>query len=100
MEPAQEERKSELSNSTLGLSTVTLALEPPEAEVLTFAENKGKLKLALRNPGDEKVTAIRTTNFGNLLKSQQKEASKPAPLQDQQMEIIRGTEGEKINIKK
>jgi len=97
---SREERRNEYSNASLGLSTISLALEPSEAEILAFAENKGKLKLALRNPGDDKVSTIKTTNFSNLLRSQQKEVSKPAPTQDQQLEIIRGTEGEKVNIKK
>ncbi|MEI7904826.1 MAG: Flp pilus assembly protein CpaB [Candidatus Firestonebacteria bacterium] len=81
-----------------GRSTASLALEPSDAEILAFAESKGKLKLSLRNPGDVKVAQTKTTNFGNLLRSSQSISAKPA--EGQSMEIIRGTEGEKVQIRK
>ncbi|OGF48796.1 MAG: Flp pilus assembly protein CpaB [Candidatus Firestonebacteria bacterium RIFOXYA2_FULL_40_8] len=80
-------------------STVVLALEPSDAEIVTFSENKGKLKLSLRNPGDDKMATLRTTSFGNVLRNQQREAVKPAP-EVPFLEIIRGTEGEKVPLKK
>lgn len=80
-------------------NTVVLVLEPSDAEILAFAENKGKLKLSLRNPGDDKMASLRTTSFGNVLRNQQREAIKPAP-EVPFLEIIRGTEGEKVPLKK
>ena len=82
----------------IGRSTASLALEPSDAEVLAFAESKGKLRLSLRNPGDVKVAQTKTTNFGNLLRSAQNASAKP--VEGPSMEIIRGTEAEKIQIKK
>ena len=80
-------------------SIVVLALEPSDVEIITFAENKGRLKLALRNPGDDKMSALRSTSFGNVLRNQQREVVKPAP-EVPFLEIIRGTEGEKVPLKK
>ena len=77
---------------------VVLALDPSDAELVAFAENKGKIKLVLRNPGDEKMAALKTTNFGNTLRNQQREVVKPAP-EVPFLEIIRGTEGEKVILK-
>jgi pilus assembly protein CpaB len=94
---AQRQEGQDLGS--LGQSAVTLALEPSDAEILLFAEQKGRLVLSLRNPGDDKFTATKTTNFGNLLRSGQKEPAR-APQDVQSLEIIRGTEGEKVQIKK
>ena len=65
------EKSQTLTKESFGPSTVTLALEPSEAEVLSFAETKGKLRLCLRNPGDDKNISTKITNFNNLLRSQQ-----------------------------
>lgn len=93
-------RKSQISaERSLGPSTVTLALDPSDVEIITFAETKGKLRLSLRNPGDDKIGSMKLTNFSNLLKSTQKEITKPTG-EIPSLEIIRGTEGEKIQIKK
>ncbi|MEI6846135.1 MAG: Flp pilus assembly protein CpaB, partial [Candidatus Firestonebacteria bacterium] len=80
-------------------STVVVALEPSDVEIAVFAENKGKLKLVIRNPGDDKMLSLRTTSFGNILRNQQREAVKPAP-EVPFLEIIRGTEGEKVPVKR
>jgi pilus assembly protein CpaB len=93
-------KSSQISvEGTLGSSTVTLALEPSDVEIITFAETKGKLRLSLRNPEDDKIISPKLTNFNNLLKSTQKEVTKPTK-EVPSLEIIRGTEGEKIQIKK
>ncbi|MFH1824501.1 MAG: Flp pilus assembly protein CpaB [Candidatus Firestonebacteria bacterium] len=92
--------KSQFSTKeSFGLSTVTLGLEPSEVEVISFAEIKGKLRLSLRNPGEDEIVSMKLTNFSNLLKSTQKEMTKPTG-DTPSLEIIRGTEGEKIQIKK
>ena len=77
---------------------IVLALEPSDSELLTFAENKGRIKVVLRNPGDEKTAVLKATNFGNALRNQLREAVKPAP-EVPFLEVIRGTEGEKVILK-
>ncbi len=81
----------------VGRSNATLLVEPSDAETLTFAEHKGRLRLSLRNPGDTKCAQLKTTNFSNLLKNAMKESTKAqdGPF----LEIIRGTNGEKVRIK-
>ena len=96
--PANKQESSNFPARAFSGNIVVLALEPSDSELLVFAENKGKIKLALRNPGDEKVSVLRTTNFGNALRNQQKEVVRPAP-EVPFLEIIRGTEGEKIILK-
>jgi pilus assembly protein CpaB len=51
-----------------GYSTLTLALSPEEAELIIFAEQKGKLTLTLRNPADVYTIRARSINFADLEK--------------------------------
>jgi pilus assembly protein CpaB len=44
----------------------TLEVSPGEAEVLTFAEEKGKLKVVLRSQGDQKSAETGGAGFANL----------------------------------
>ena len=81
----------------LGRSNATLLVEPSDAEVLAFAENKGRLRLSLRNPGDVKYAQLKTTNFSNLLRNTVKES--PKAQEGPSLEIIRGTDGERVRLK-
>jgi pilus assembly protein CpaB len=92
-------KKSDNIKGTFGPFTATLELDPSEAEIIAFAENKGKLKLALRNPGDTLKAQSKTVNFGNLMQNVSREAAKPVP-EIKSLQIIRGTEDEKVQIKK
>lgn len=47
------------SSSAEGFKTVTLALKPEEAQILTLAEQVGSFKLALRSPLDRRVLTIK-----------------------------------------
>jgi pilus assembly protein CpaB len=49
-----------------GYSTLTLALSPEEAELIIFAEQKGKLTLTLRNPADVYTIKARSIDFADL----------------------------------
>ncbi len=92
-------RKKEagLPFAPLGRSNATLLVEPSDAEVIVFAENKGRLRLSLRNPGDAQYSPLKTTNFSNLLKSAAKET--PKTQEGPSLEIIRGTDGERVRLK-
>ncbi len=48
-------------------STVTFAVSPEEAEIITFAKEKGKINLALRPIGDRTVEKIRQVSFNDIL---------------------------------
>ena len=94
-----EKKKSNFNEEIIGnlSDTVTLALSPSETEVIAFAENRGKLKLVLRTVGDNEIVSTSTTSFGNVLKaSHQPKESKQLPA----IEIIRGTKGEMVPMKK
>lgn len=49
-------------------SSITLALMPEEAELLTFAKEKGKISFALRALGDRTKEKIKQVSFVDLLK--------------------------------
>lgn len=49
-------------------SSITLALMPEEAELLTFAKEKGKISFALRALGDRTKEKIKQVSFADLLK--------------------------------
>ncbi len=48
-------------------STVTFAVNPEEAEIITFARQKGKISLALRPIGDRTIEKIKQVSFNDIL---------------------------------
>ena len=54
-------------NKPVTLTTVTLALSPPEAERLALAQNEGKLMLTLRNLRDGGVVSTPGVNTAQLM---------------------------------
>ena len=52
-----------------GGETVTLALPPEDGELLTFAEERGKLRLALRSPGDHTRAPKKVVSFKAVVDS-------------------------------
>lgn len=68
--------------------SVTLALSPEEAELVTFATEKGKLRLTLRSKVDDGSFVPKTVGYSSLLKGKIP-AKKEEP---QKPEIIRGIE--------
>lgn len=55
-----KERKADDSRSRQGFDTVTVLVTPEEAELLTFALDKGKISMALRNENDVTTEAAMT----------------------------------------
>jgi pilus assembly protein CpaB len=90
-----------------GISTVTLALTPKEAELITYAQQQGKLKLILRSPLDSTIESVPIASMDTLLQfifSQQgidlsnikPEDTQQAPIERQEaqpIEIYRGGKG-------
>jgi pilus assembly protein CpaB len=56
------------NNSEENYGSVTLKVSPEEAEILTFAERHGDLRLLLRNRRDLEIQgALPEVDFGNIL---------------------------------
>ncbi len=58
-----------------GASTITLKLKPEEALILTFAEEKGRLRLILRSREDVGFERVKDVTFKRLLEFDAKESS-------------------------
>ncbi len=83
---------------------ITLALEPKEANLITYVQEVGKIRLVLRSPADSKIEELKPANWNTLLEYL---ASKnPPPKQDDKdivkptgfVEIYRGTSKEQVPI--
>lgn len=88
-------------------STVTLALIPREAELITYAQQQGRLKLILRSPLDSNLETVPITSMDTLLQyifsqqgmdfnslSQQAEPGSAIAEENRVIEIYRGGEKE------
>jgi pilus assembly protein CpaB len=64
-------------NKPVPVTTVTLALTPEQAERLAVAQTEGRLMLATRNLGDNRVVETPGTNVKKLLGT----SSAPSPKQ-------------------
>jgi len=84
-------------------SSVTLALAPKEAELITYAQQQGRLKLILRSPLDSTIESVpiasmdtllqyifsqQGIDFANVYQQQQEQA--PQEQQSKSIEIYRG----------
>jgi len=56
-----------LDKKNTNYSSITLALMPEEAELLTFAKEKGKISFALRALGDRTKEKVKQISFADLL---------------------------------
>jgi len=85
---------------------ITLALEPKEANLITYVQEVGRIRLVLRSPADSKIEDLKPANWNALLeylasknpapKQEEKEESKPTGY----VEIYRGTSKEQVPIYK
>ena len=90
----QELERSDGGEAKPEVTVVTLECDPLEAQKLAYAAAQGKLQLALRNPTDQEVVPVRSTNGKDLLALP---APPPAPVVKRapignQIETIRGSE--------
>jgi pilus assembly protein CpaB len=71
------------------VSVVTLAVAPVEAEKLTYGAHEGRLQLALRRPGDDRVFQTKSIRVGDLASDEEprREARRGPTVQ-----VIRGGE--------
>jgi pilus assembly protein CpaB len=61
------ERKGQAKVASAGSGTVTLALSPQEAVLLSFVQEHGKIKLNLRSAGDIQKESIKPADWDTLL---------------------------------
>lgn len=57
------------ASAEVGGESVTMAVPPEDAEVLTFAEERGKLRLTLRAPGDHVRSSSKVVSFKAIVDS-------------------------------
>lgn len=86
---------------------ITLALEPQEANLITFVQEQGKIRLTMRSPADSKVEPIQPANWETLLQylASKSLAAKEAQGKEQPqpvgyVEIYRGLNKEKVPLYK
>lgn len=83
---------------------ITLALTPEEANLLSFVQEQGKIRLVLRSPGDAKTQPVQLASWDTLLKylfpnidftqKEEKKEIKEVPM----VEVIRGFKRETMPI--
>jgi len=64
--PASEAAKKEQAKATSATAGVTFALSPQEAVLLSFVQEHGKIKLALRSSDDTQKEAIKPADWDTL----------------------------------
>lgn len=83
---------------------ITLALTPEEANLLSFVQEQGKIRLVLRSPGDAKTQPVQLASWDTLLKylfpnidftqKEERKEAKEVPT----VEVIRGFKREMMPI--
>jgi len=84
--------------SPSAVGTVTLALSPKEAVLLSFVQEHGKIKLALRSSGDTRVEQIDSADWDTLF--QYLYPPKESISQEPVVEIYRGLQKETVPLSK
>jgi len=74
---------------------VTLALSPKEANIITFLQEQGKIRLVLRSGEDSQIEIVRPVNWDNIFEYL---PSLKDNIEGESIEIYRGQEKERIVI--
>jgi pilus assembly protein CpaB len=67
------------SGQAIQTPTVTLLVNPEQAEILTLAGNEGRIQLVLRNSGDQEIAKTPGRQIAEIYRSSAKPASVPQP---------------------
>jgi len=87
------------SGSATAAPTVTFALTPQEAALLSFVQEHGKIKLALRSSQDTKVEPVAPADWDTLLNYLSTSQGEKAGLEGQPVvEIYRGLQKEIVTL--
>jgi len=91
--------KSKTKENATAAQTVTFALTPQEAALLSFVQEHGKIKLALRSSQDTKVEAVAPADWDTLLNYLSTSQGEKAGLEGQPVvEIYRGLQKEIVPL--
>lgn len=91
--------KSKAKESAAAAQTVTFALTPQEAALLSFVQEHGKIKLALRSSQDTKVEPVAPADWNALLSYLSTSQGQKAGLEGQPVvEIYRGLQKEIVPL--
>ncbi len=82
---------------------VTVALDPKEANILTFLEEQGKIRIVLRSTQDTQITIAEPVTWESVLERipalrTPEEAPRPMPKQQETIEFYRGLNKESIAV--
>ncbi len=98
---AVESRTSDMPSVSSEMpSTITLALTPEQASLLTFAMEMGRIKLLLRSPLDQGLTSKEFVTVDKLWEKllNIKKTAPPPPPEPPTVEVFKGTEKTSINL--
>lgn len=91
--------KAKESGASAAAQNVTFALTPQEAALLSFVQEHGKIKLALRSSQDTKVEAVAPADWSTLLNYLSTSQGQKAGLEGQPVvEIYRGLQKEVVPL--
>lgn len=91
--------KTKESGASASAQTATFALTPQEAALLSFVQEHGKIKLALRSSQDTKVEAVAPADWDTLLNYLSTSQGEKAGLEGQPVvEIYRGLQKEIVPL--
>lgn len=101
-----DSRYAEKSGSSGGNSLITLALGPQEANLISFVQEQGKIRLVMRSPADAQVEPMKPASWDTLfeyinpqLKQQAEVVDKPVD-NTEYVEVLRGLNKEKVPLVK
>jgi pilus assembly protein CpaB len=84
------------------VNAVTLELTPEQAEIMNLASNEGKIRLALRNSGNEATVETPGVAISNLFGGVMKPAPGPPPQKEanaeKSVDVIKGLKRSKITL--
>jgi pilus assembly protein CpaB len=79
------------------VSVVTLEVKPDQAQKLIYSTHEGRLQLALRTPGDDKVEELASIGVADVLGGGKKKSTRPQA-RGTAVQVIRGSKVETKNF--
>lgn len=103
--PREEGRYRKPESERESTSLITLALSPQEANLITFVQEQGKIRLILRSPTDAKIEPIQPASWETLFQYLMPQQPVAQGIQEPKeegpyVEIYRGLNKERIPISK
>ncbi|MFH1640807.1 MAG: Flp pilus assembly protein CpaB [Candidatus Omnitrophota bacterium] len=92
-------KESAKATGTSATGTVTLALNPQEAALLTFVQEHGKIKLVLRSLDDVKTEEVKTADWDSLFQYLDPTAKKGPEQKESVVEIYHGLRKETVPLR-